>query len=194
MIKLMLAAMILLSSSSFAETYSLSSGDVSIKSEKVRYTSNLTSAEVKPPVTAEVSTAVKPEAKSLVTAEVSPPVKLVAKAQEKAEVKADQGSLGLYMWDIRKGETLRGGLKRWIAKAGWNYLAWQSKKEFPVVVDIKVNGTFQEAISQVLKAYHRSGNPLYGCLKKGNRVVVIADTPLNDKCYSNNVTTKRAGN
>lgn len=182
MTKLLLAATILLSSTSYAGTYNLSSDDVSVRDDKVRYTSNLALPEVKAEVKSEVKSEVKAEVKPEVKADLIP------------EVKAGQGSLALYMWDIRKGETLRGGLNRWVAKAGWNYLAWQSKKEFPIVVDIKVSGSFQEAVSQVLKAYHRSGNPLYACLKEGNRVLVVADIPLNDKCYSTNVTTKSAGN
>lgn len=93
-------------------------------------------------------------------------------------------------WSIQQDETLRSGLNKWVTKAGWRYLAWQSEREFPIVVGISVSGSFQEAISQVLKAYHRSGNPLYGCLKGGNKVLVIADKPLNDKCYSNNATSE----
>lgn len=114
------------------------------------------------------------------------------KAQKAEKLKAQEAekrqmAINANSWSIPKGTTLREGLNDWVKKAGWQYLSWESNKEFPVVVNIHVQGSFQQAVSTVLKAYHRSGNPLYGCLKQGNRVLVVADTPLNDKCYSSNL-------
>lgn len=170
---LLSATLLLLVSTAHADTLKPATSTVNSGEEAVRYTATL---------------------------EDSPEVKLKAEMKRKQEAeKADREALEKInhiktikelTWNIQKGDTLRQGLNKWVNKAGWNYLAWQSSKEFPIVVDINVHGSFQEAISVVLKAYHRSGNPLYACLKQGNKVLVIADKPLNDECYSSKTTSE----
>ena len=181
---------LLMANAIHAGEYIPSSDDVSVSDREVRYTYKL----------AETTEELKARQMAVQRANIA-----AAKAKvEAAKVKVEANKIKVLeenrqqlviknTWVIKKGDTLREGLDGWLKKAGWNYLSWQSSKEFPVIVDIRVQGSFQEAVSTVLKAYHRSGNPLYGCLKQGNRVLVVADIPLNDKCYStNNVNT--AGN
>lgn len=87
------------------------------------------------------------------------------------------------LWFISKGETLKSGLEKWLKKAGWNFLAWELDRDFPIVADIQVEGKLPQALEKVLRAYHRSDHPLYSCLKKGNKVVIISDKPLIDRCF-----------
>jgi len=183
--------LLLLSMTSHAENWVSSTDIVKASDDSVRYTATL---DDKPSVKRAIEAKKKMEAinaaKRLEEAKAKKRLAAEQSTQETIKKAAAVQQRKFNTWSIQKGETLRSGLNKWITKAGWRYLAWQSEREFPIVVGISVSGSFQEAISQVLKAYHRSGNPLYACLKGGNKVLVIADKPLNDKCYSNNATSE----
>lgn len=86
------------------------------------------------------------------------------------------------IWTINKGETLKSGLTKWVDRAGWSFLSWELTKDFPIVATITVSGDFKAALEAVLQAYHHSATPLYSCLKMGNKVVVITDKPVQDRC------------
>lgn len=88
-------------------------------------------------------------------------------------------------WLITEGDTLKNGLTKWVKREGWSYLSWELNRDYPIIAPISVNGNFQTSLEAVLTAYHNSATPLYSCLKTGNKVVIISDKPLNDRCLDN---------
>ncbi|PZQ48094.1 MAG: hypothetical protein DI551_02140 [Micavibrio aeruginosavorus] len=53
------------------------------------------------------------------------------------------------VWDAKAGEDMRAVLSRWASRAGYD-LDWQSTQNGRVAQDLKLNGSFEDAVSQLL--------------------------------------------
>lgn len=53
------------------------------------------------------------------------------------------------LWEAKAGEDIQAVLGRWAGKAGYN-LDWQSQKGGKLAQDVAINGTFEDAVAQVM--------------------------------------------
>lgn len=74
-------------------------------------------------------------------------------------------------WEVRvQDATLRRSLENWSMKAGWQPY-WDLTVDFPVELNAKLCGTFENAVEQVLTSLAQSDAPVRAIFYTGNRVV-----------------------
>ena len=79
-------------------------------------------------------------------------------------------------WTIKKDDIeLRTALARWCKDAGWQ-LDWQVQGKFPIDFKWEVQGTFKEAVNQVLKSTQHSEIPLSATMYVNNKVLRITSS------------------
>jgi hypothetical protein len=76
-------------------------------------------------------------------------------------------------WSLNPSEhTLRNVLTNWCTKAGWQ-LVWNVKADYPILTKWTINGSFEVAINQVLKASQITDMPLQAIMHDSNHVLEI---------------------
>lgn len=78
-------------------------------------------------------------------------------ARENRVSKSTEGSA---QWEARTGEDMKTVLRRWAQKAGYD-LQWDSSQTGTVSQDVSVNGSFEQAVQQLL-AENAAANGLFG--------------------------------
>ena len=77
------------------------------------------------------------------------------------------------LWSLDpKDKTLRSALSKWCANAKWQ-LVWNVKADYPITNLWHINGTFEHAVNEVLKASQNAQMPLLATMHDSNRVLEI---------------------
>ena len=63
-------------------------------------------------------------------------------------------------------------LQRWSALAGWQ-LVWEAERDFPVEVQVLLNGSFSEALLEVMNSLSDSDYPLKAVMNAKTRVLRV---------------------
>ena len=63
-------------------------------------------------------------------------------------------------------------LQRWSALAGWQ-LVWEAERDFPVEVRVVLNGSFSEALHEVMNSLSDSDYPLKAVMNAKTRVLRV---------------------
>ena len=69
--------------------------------------------------------------------------------------------------------TLRNAFSKWCKQANWQ-LSWKARGDFPITASWTINGTFENAINQVLKSSQQTDMPLQALMFDANRVLEIS--------------------
>lgn len=77
-------------------------------------------------------------------------------------------------WDLAQGESLREQLTAWTDDAGWT-LVWRSPWDYPVAAPAHFEGSFVEAVTELMVQMNASGSTLGAKLMRGNRVLLITE-------------------
>lgn len=123
-------------------------------------------AQPKPVVTP--TPAIKPVVASLLTSESHP----VKSAPAQPVIIGNN-------WVVNvKDKTLRNTMMRWAKQVNYQ-LEWQVKADFPITSNWTIQGSFESAISQVLKASRNTDTPIKAKWYSQNNVIVIV--PLTNQ-------------
>lgn len=80
-----------------------------------------------------------------------------------------------YLWEVRKGTSLKETLQAWSKAAGWQDLNWEAHQDdVTFEADAKFQGDFVSAVKQLLKALPPSVK-LKADIFHENRLLVIGD-------------------
>jgi hypothetical protein len=63
-------------------------------------------------------------------------------------------------------------LQRWSAQAGWQ-LVWEAERDFPVEVRVVLDGSFSEALNEVMSSLSDSDYPLQAVMNAKTRVLRV---------------------
>jgi hypothetical protein len=63
-------------------------------------------------------------------------------------------------------------LQRWSAQANWQ-LVWEAERDFPVEVRVVLDGSFSEALNEVMKSLSDSDYPLQAVMNAKTRVLRV---------------------
>lgn len=124
-------------------------------------------AQPKPVVTP--TPAIKPVVASLLSTENHPVIKAIPPQQVAANTK--------WVVDV-KDKVLRNTMMRWAKQVNYQ-LEWQVKADFPITSNWVIQGTFESAIAQVLKASRNTDTPIKSQWYPDNKVIVIV--PLTNQ-------------
>lgn len=80
---------------------------------------------------------------------ILPPATSAQKAVASSPVAAPQPAPAVAQWDAKAGEDMKIVLSRWAERAGYD-LEWQAAQEGKVAQDIRLSGSFEDAVSQLL--------------------------------------------
>jgi hypothetical protein len=69
-------------------------------------------------------------------------------------------------------KTLNAALSRWAASAGWQ-LVWELTVDYAVDTQTSIPGTFEDAVTAVVKSMDAAEMPMQAIFYKGNRVLRI---------------------
>ncbi len=75
-------------------------------------------------------------------------------------------------WTLLPQKTLRNNLSDWSKQANWN-LQWNSRHDYDVYHRSTYDGSFFEAVQEVLEHYKNASVPLAASFYEGNSVLVI---------------------
>lgn len=78
-------------------------------------------------------------------------------------------------WKLVRGIALHTQLQKWATTAGWQ-LEWKLNRSWVVPADVKLTGTFDQALEQVINALAGEGKPINLVLWEGNHVAEINET------------------
>jgi hypothetical protein len=77
------------------------------------------------------------------------------------------------IWRIELGDrTLRTALTRWAHTAGWQ-LIWDAPVDFSVDAEASVEGSFDDALHEVIASLAHSNTPIQAIVYQGNKVIRI---------------------
>ena len=80
-----------------------------------------------------------------------------------------------YLWEVRKGTSLKETLQAWAKAAGWQDVSWEAHQDdLTFEADAKFQGDFVSAVKQLLKALPPSVK-LKADVFHENRLLVIGD-------------------
>lgn len=68
--------------------------------------------------------------------------------------------------------TLSLALQRWSAAAAWQ-LVWEAERDFPIEVEMQLEGHFSAVLEQVMKSLQDSDHPLQAVMNAQTRVLRI---------------------
>lgn len=129
----------------------------------------LSPAKPKPVVTPSAPI-IKPVVASLLAVESRP---VVIKAIPAPQITVNNN------WTVNvKDKTLRNTMMRWAKQANYQ-LEWQVKADFPITSNWTIQGSFESAIAQVLKASRNTDTPIKSQWYSDNKVIVIV--PLTNQ-------------
>ncbi len=89
-----------------------------------------------------------------------------ASASGAAEAASEQGR-----WTVRAGEKLSEALRRWGERSGWR-IVWQAP-ELQARLDASLTGTFEHAVTELVRSLDENGARLRPIFYGGNRVLRI---------------------
>lgn len=69
-------------------------------------------------------------------------------------------------------KTLRNTLTKWCRKSGWQ-LVWNVHADYPVTANWQIEGSFEQAINQILIASNQTDVPLKAIMHDSNKVLEI---------------------
>lgn len=76
-------------------------------------------------------------------------------------------------WALRTHERrLSQALQRWCSLAGWQ-LVWDAERDFPIEVDVQLQGHLSSALEWVMKSLKDSDYPLQAVMNANTRVVRV---------------------
>ena len=75
-------------------------------------------------------------------------------------------------WDLQPNQTLRSNLKNWSDQVNWT-LQWNSRHDYDIYHESSYQGTFFEAVQNLLEHYEHAPVPLAASFYSGNSVLVI---------------------
>lgn len=79
---------------------------------------------------------------------------------------------GHQVWEVLMDDGyVSRSLARWAAQAGWQ-VVWDSPRDFPVTAKASVQGSFEEAVTQLVESLARSDSPMQAQIYR-NKVVRI---------------------
>lgn len=77
------------------------------------------------------------------------------------------------VWNLNpKDRMLRNALTKWCKASGWQ-LIWNINADFPIVSSWHIQGTFENAVNEVLKASQTTNIPLLATMHDENKVLEI---------------------
>lgn len=83
-------------------------------------------------------------------------------------------------WDLEPSDkTLRSAVTKWCKKAGWQ-LVWNVNADFPITTAWDIDGSFENAINQVLTASQTTNVPLYAKMHDQNKVLEVYSEHSNN--------------
>jgi len=101
---------------------------------------------------------------------------------EKPEIKVDdfadsenfdETNNEIKSWVVANGQTLRGVLKNWCDKEGWD-LVWTTPREYPIEASAVFKGRFVDVSSALVRNFSRAAPIPYAKFYNGNRVLVVS--------------------
>jgi hypothetical protein len=99
---------------------------------------------------------------------------VIAPASSGTDAMPLRDSLGpVQTWTLRTDERrLSQALQRWCSLAGWQ-LVWDAERDFPIEVDVQMQGHFSSALEWVMKSLQDSDHPLQAVMNAQTRVVRV---------------------
>lgn len=77
------------------------------------------------------------------------------------------------VWTLdSKDKTVRVGMSRWAAEAGWQ-LVWRADYDMPIEASVSIPGTFEFAVNEICRASQYTGKQLIAEMHDKNKVIVI---------------------
>lgn len=84
------------------------------------------------------------------------------------------------VWVLKPSDrTLRNVLTTWCKSSGWQ-LVWNVKADYPITTSWSIEGSFEYAVNEILKASQITDTPLSATMHDSNRVLEVF-TPTNSK-------------
>ena len=100
----------------------------------------------------------------------TPVVKPVASAADAKDAPSDATTTRWAMSE--RDKTLKGALERWSQAAGWR-LIWELAVDYRIDAAASVDGTFEAAISEVMKNMEHAEVPPKAIFYRGNQVLRV---------------------
>lgn len=98
---------------------------------------------------------------------------LPAKAQDSLPEPVEPQAEPKSEWQISTSDRrLSIVLQRWSALAGWQ-LVWEAERDFPIEVRVVLNGSFSEALHEVMNSLSDSDYPLKAVMNAKTRVLRV---------------------
>ncbi len=80
--------------------------------------------------------------------------------------------LGHRQWEIYAGESMRDTLARWGSAMNWQ-IAWEAETDYMINAGATLDGSFKDAVEQVIRAVNSSGNTIIRATFYRNNVVRV---------------------
>lgn len=81
------------------------------------------------------------------------------------------------VWNINlSDQTIKGVVDRWAKVAGWQPPSWELPVDYPVIMEAKFNGAFEDAMTQLASSLETSDSPIQVLFYADNRAVRIIGT------------------
>jgi len=80
--------------------------------------------------------------------------------------------LGQRQWEIYAGESMRDTLARWGSAMNWQ-IAWEAETDYMINAGATLDGSFKDAVEQVIRAVNSSGNTIIRATFYRNNVVRV---------------------
>jgi len=75
-------------------------------------------------------------------------------------------------WQLHQGVPVHTQLQTWAERGGWT-LHWQPKVSWLVAGDVEFEGSFEQALTQVIEGLFFEGKPIRLVLWEGNRLAEV---------------------
>lgn len=79
-------------------------------------------------------------------------------------------------WDVVKGLDLRTTLYKWAKLEGWQ-LVWESNYKYEINASTTYQGTFTDAIEQLVDSLGKNGPQIYVTLYSKNKILRVTNEP-----------------
>jgi len=79
----------------------------------------------------------------------------------------------LNRWELNERDrTLKSVIERWAQKAGWRAF-WELDVDYPIAATASIGGSFEEAVSVVVRSMDHADVPLKAIFYRGNQVLRV---------------------
>src|SRR5260364_311919 len=65
------------------------------------------------------------------------------------------------VWLAKTGSTLRESVLQWADKAGWQVLWMPEDLDYPIIADLRYEGSFERAVTDLFHAYEKAERPFW---------------------------------